>query len=49
MENTSLHPGASLIYEKAKKKVKGLIMPLGISIRPSKKVIIRHGPLKCRF
>jgi len=24
MENTSLHPGASLIYEKAKKKVKGL-------------------------
>ena len=24
MENTSLHPGASLIYQKAKKKVKGL-------------------------
>ena len=24
MDNTSLHPGASLIYQKAKKKVKGL-------------------------
>jgi Fe2+ or Zn2+ uptake regulation protein len=24
MENTSLHPGASLIYQKAKKKVRGL-------------------------
>lgn len=24
MENTSLHPGASFIYQKAKKKVKGL-------------------------